>query len=75
MPWCLIDPRDGAGDLPVGTVLDPVDTTEFLPTGHTSCLIESRSYVTGLMDILDHPMGTFLEVDTIYNVGDGKRSN
>jgi hypothetical protein len=38
-------------------------------------LIESQSYVTGLMDILDHPMGTFLEVDTIYNVGDGKRSN
>ncbi|HVR79865.1 MAG TPA: hypothetical protein VMS99_15920 [Acidimicrobiia bacterium] len=75
MPWCLIDPRDGAGDLPVGTVLDPVDTTEILPTGHTSCLIESRSYVTGLMDILDHPMGTFLEVDIIYNVGDGKRSN
>lgn len=75
MPWCLIDPRDESGDLPVGTSSEPVDTAEILPTGHTSCLVESRSYVTGLADILSHPLGTFLKVDIVYNIGDGKRWN
>jgi hypothetical protein len=68
-----MDPRDGSGDLPVGTVSDPVDPSEILPAGHTSCLIESRSYVTGLADLLSHPLGTFLKVDIVYNIGDGKR--
>jgi hypothetical protein len=68
-----MDPRDESGDLPVGTASGPVDTSEILPTGHTSCLIESRSYVTGLTDILSHPLGTFLKIDIVYNIGDGKR--
>jgi hypothetical protein len=61
MPWCLEDPRDGAGNLP-GGVVDPDD---YLPAGHTSCLIEVSSYVS--------PDGTFTTVHTIYNIGDGKR--
>ncbi len=73
MPWCLKDPRDGAGDLPVGTVLSPVNPAGIVPAGHTSCLIESRSYVTGLAHLLNHPLGTFLKVDIVYNIGDGKR--
>jgi hypothetical protein len=73
MPWCLSDPRDGAGDLPVGTVSAPVDPSAYLPAGHTSCLIESASRVTGLADILSHPLGTFIKVDVVYNIGDGKR--
>ena len=73
MPWCLSDPRDGAGDLPVGTVSDPVDPDDYLPAGHTSCLIESGSRVTGLADILSFPLGTFIKVDVVYNIGDGKR--
>ena len=73
MPWCLEDPRDENGDLPVGTVSDPVDTTQYLPTGHTSCLIQSGSRVTGLGDILDFLPGTFIKVDVVYNIGDGKR--
>ncbi len=59
MPWCLKDPRVG-GSLP-----SPVVTTTILPTGHTSCLIESDSHVTLL--------GKFVSVDTVYNIGDGKR--
>jgi hypothetical protein len=65
MPWCLSDPRDVGGDLPVGTAMDPVDTSAYLPSGHTSCLIESTSHVTML--------GDFVKVDIVYNVGDGKR--
>jgi hypothetical protein len=65
MPWCLSDPRDAGGDLPVGTATDPVDTSAYLPSGHTSCLIESTSHVTML--------GDFVKVDIVYNVGDGKR--
>jgi hypothetical protein len=65
MPWCLADPRDEDGDLPVGTSGDPVDTSAYLPAGHTSCLIESTSYVTIL--------GDFVKKDLVYNVGDGKR--
>ena len=42
MPWCISDPRDEDGNLPVGTVLNPVDPFDYLPAGHTSCLIESR---------------------------------
>lgn len=59
MPWCLKDPRVG-GSLP-----SPVITTTILPAGHTSCLIESNSHVTLL--------GEFVSVDTVYNIGDGKR--
>ena len=73
MPWCLSDPRDEDGDLPVGTVSDPVDPFDYVPAGHTSCLIESSSRVTGLFDILDVPPGTFIKVDIVYNFGDGKR--
>ncbi len=73
MPWCLEDPRDENGNLPVGTVSDPVDTTQYLPTGHTSCLIQSGSRVTGLGDIFDFLPGTFIKVDVVYNIGDGKR--
>ena len=69
MPWCLEDPRNGSGNLP-GGVVDPDD---YLPPGHTSCLIESDSRVTGLGDILSHPLGTFIKVDVVYNIGDGKR--
>jgi hypothetical protein len=68
MPWCKSDPRvDTSGVLPAG---NPAD---YLPLGHTSCLIESSSRVTGVLDILDHPLGTFLKVDIVYNIGDGKR--
>ena len=74
MPWCKRDPRtNAAGDLPLGTVSAPVNTSLYLPTGHTSCLIESSSRVTGVLDILNYPLGTFLKVDIVYNVGDGKR--
>jgi len=73
MPWCLADPRDGSGNLPVGTVSSPVDTSVYLPAGHTSCLIESNGRVAGFFDLLGHPAGTFITVDTVYNVGDGKR--
>jgi hypothetical protein len=65
MPWCLADPRDENGDLPVGTSGDPVDTDAYLPSGHTSCLIETTSHVTIL--------GDFVKKDLVYNVGDGKR--
>jgi hypothetical protein len=61
MPWCLKDPRVG------GALPSPVNPATVLPTGHTSCLIASNSHVTVL--------GNFVEVDTVYNVGDGKRSN
>jgi hypothetical protein len=68
MPWCNSDPRvDTSGVLPAG---NPAD---YLPLGHTSCLIESSSRVTGVLDILDYPLGTFLKVDIVYNIGDGKR--
>jgi len=68
MPWCKEDPRvDTSGVLPAG---NPAD---YLPLGHTSCLIESSSRVTGVLDILDYPLGTFLKVDIVYNIGDGKR--
>ena len=74
MPWCLSDPRDEDGNLPSGgTVLDPVDPFDYVPAGHTSCLIESGSRVTGLADILSYPPGTFIKVDIVYNFGDGKR--
>ena len=73
MPWCLTDPRDEAGNLPVGTVSDPVDPFDYVPLGHTSCLIESNSRVAGLFDILDALPGTFIKVDIVYNFGDGKR--
>jgi hypothetical protein len=65
MPWCLTDPRDGEGNLPVGTTENPVDTTLYLPEGHTSCLIESDSTVT--------MGGDFVVVDVVYNVADGRR--
>jgi hypothetical protein len=65
MPWCIADPRDGNGDLPVGTSENPVDPSDYLPAGHTSCLISSTSHVTML--------GDFVKVDVVYNVGDGKR--
>ena len=61
MPWCLIDPRVG-GTLP--PLLDPATV---LPAGHTSCLIESNSHVTML--------GDYVRIDTLYNIGDGKRWN
>jgi hypothetical protein len=73
MPWCVSDPRDEDGNLPVGTVPDPVDPFAYVPAGHTSCLIESSSRVTGLTDILRYPLGTFIKVDVVYNFGDGKR--
>jgi hypothetical protein len=60
MPWCLKDPRLGSGALP-----SPLNPATVLPAGHTSCLIESHSYVTML--------GGFVRVDTVYNIGDGKR--
>ena len=70
MPWCKRDPRvNASGDLPTGVV----DPFTYLPTGHTSCLIESSSRVTGVLDILNHPLGTFIKVDIVYNIGDGKR--
>jgi hypothetical protein len=59
MPWCLKDPRVG-GSLPA-----PVNTATILPSGHTSCLIESTSHVTIL--------GDFVASDVVYNVADGKR--
>ncbi len=59
MPWCLKDPRVG-GSLP-----SPLDPATVLPPGHTSCLIEATSYVTLL--------GDFVSVDSVYNIGDGKR--
>jgi hypothetical protein len=68
MPWCDADPRDEDGDLPVGTALNPVDPSDYLPGDpgeHTSCLIETTSHVTIL--------GDFVKVDVVYNVGDGKR--
>jgi len=75
MPWCLSDPRDEDGSLPVGTVSDPVDPFDYVPAGHTSCLIESSSRVTGLLDFIDLGIvpGTFIKVDVVYNFGDGKR--
>ncbi len=74
MPWCKRDPRiNAAGDLPVGTVSAPVNTSLYLPSGHTSCLIESSSRVSGLLDLPNYPFGTFLKIDIVYNVGDGKR--
>jgi hypothetical protein len=73
MPWCLEDPRDEDGNLPIGTVAVPVDPSDYLPAGHTSCLIESGSRVTGLGDILNYLPGTFIKVDVVYNIGDGKR--
>jgi hypothetical protein len=63
MPWCLADPRDGDGNLPGGAV----NTSLYLPAGHTSCLIETTSRVTIL--------GDFVKVDVVYNIGDGKRWN
>jgi hypothetical protein len=60
MPWCLKDPRLG-GSLP-----SPLDPATVLPAGHTSCLIESTSYVS---------LGDFVSVDFVYNIGDGKRWN
>jgi hypothetical protein len=62
MPWCEMDPRVGGG-LPQ----PPVNPTDYLPDGHTSCLIDVHSYVS--------PEGTFTTVHTIYNIGDGKRWN
>jgi hypothetical protein len=56
MPWCLTDPRPLSATSPSA-----------MPTGHTSCLIESTSHVTLL--------GDFVKVDTVYNIGDGKRWN
>ena len=73
MPWCLSDPRDEDGNLPVGTVSNPVDPFDYVPAGHTSCLIESGSRVTGLFDPSGFPPGTFVKVDIVYNFGDGKR--
>ena len=29
--------------------------------------------MTGLADILNHPLGTFIKIDVVYNIGDGKR--
>jgi hypothetical protein len=66
MPWCKMDPRVG-GQLPVPTLDDPVDTSLYLPDGHTSCLIDSHSFVT--------PDGDFIKEDVVYNIGDGKRWN
>ena len=60
MPWCLIEPRVG-GTLPPG--LDPTDV---LPGDHTSCLIDSDSHVT--------LTGAWVKVDTVYNIGDGRRA-
>jgi hypothetical protein len=54
MPWCLKDPRPLSAASPSA-----------MPTGHTSCLIESTSHVTLL--------GDFVKVDIVYNIGDGKR--
>ena len=74
MPWCLADPRlptvtfRSAG---LGVTVDP--DRFIMPDGHTSCLIESSSRVTGFFDILDVPPGTFIKVDIVYNIGDGKR--
>jgi hypothetical protein len=59
MPWCVVDPRVEGG-LPPGT-----PATNPLPAGHTSCLIESNSRVT--------TSGTFVSVDVVYNVADGRR--
>jgi hypothetical protein len=42
-----------------------VDPSDFLPTGHTSCLIESSSKVT--------ITGAFVAVDVVYNVAYCKR--
>jgi hypothetical protein len=68
MPWCLKDPRMGEDmdELPA-----PIDTTTILPDDHTSCLIESSSYVTPSDD---PSLEDFIVVDVIYNIGDGKRS-
>jgi hypothetical protein len=59
MPWCLRDPRV-EGALP-----SPLDPATVLPSGHTSCLIDSASSVRG---------DDFIVEDIIYNIGDGKRS-
>jgi hypothetical protein len=59
MPWCLKDPRVG------GVLPSPLNPATVLPVGHTSCLLESKSYVTLL--------GDFVSIDTVYNIGDGKR--
>jgi hypothetical protein len=61
MPWCLKDPRV-SGSLPA-----PVNPATILPSGHTSCLVETTSRVTIL--------GDFVKIDVVYNVGDGKRWN
>ena len=62
MPWCLGDPRDEVtNELPT----EAVDPDDYLPPTHTSCLIESDSHVT--------IGGSFVTVDVVYNVGDGKR--
>jgi hypothetical protein len=59
MPWCLTDPRVG------GALPSPLDPDTVLPAGHTSCLLESDNHFSLL--------GDFVSVDTVYNVGDGKR--
>jgi hypothetical protein len=64
MPWCISDPRDGSGSLPADPVTIPA---QVLPPGHTSCLIESNHRVVGMFD------STFVTVDVVYNVADGKR--
>jgi len=67
MPWCLADPRvDESNVLPAG---NPGD---YVPAGHTSCLISSSSRVTGFLDF-GIELGTFIKVDIVYNFGDGKR--
>jgi hypothetical protein len=73
MPWCLKDPRDDGVNLPTGSVGSPVDTSQILPAGHTSCLVESKERVTGFTDVLSYPLGTFIKTDIVYNIGDGKR--
>ncbi|MGA8038842.1 MAG: hypothetical protein WCA93_01920, partial [Acidimicrobiia bacterium] len=70
MPWCKKDPRV------VGGLPSPIDTTQVLPVGHTSCLVDSDSRVTGLIDMAGidgYPIGTWIKVDVVYNIGDGKR--
>jgi hypothetical protein len=68
MPWCLKDPRVGVD---LDQLPSPIDTTKILPGDHTSCLIESKSYVT---PSVDPALEDFIVVDTVYNIGDGKRS-
>jgi hypothetical protein len=61
MQWCLADPRDEEGNLPGGAV----NINLYLPSGHTSCLIETSGHVTML--------GDFIKTDVVYNIADGKR--